>query len=42
MPLLSKVLGHGDPASTYWYLQASPELFGLVAMRLDAQRGGQL
>lgn len=40
MPLLSKVLGHGNPASTYWYLQASPELFGLVARRLDAQSGG--
>lgn len=34
MPLLSAVLGHTDPASTYWYLQASPELFSIVGERL--------
>jgi integrase len=26
MPLLSAYLGHSKPASTYWYLQAAPEL----------------
>jgi integrase/recombinase XerD len=36
LPALSKVLGHANPASTYWYLQASPELFGSVARGLDA------
>jgi integrase/recombinase XerD len=35
MPLLSKVLGHADPKSTYWYLQAAPELLALVAGRLE-------
>jgi integrase/recombinase XerD len=35
MPLLSKVLGHADPASTYWYMQAAPELLALVAARLE-------
>jgi integrase len=35
MPLLSKVLGHISPASTYWYLQAAPELFSIVADRVE-------
>ena len=35
LPLLSTFLGHVDPASTYWYLQASPELLALVRDRLD-------
>lgn len=35
IPLLSAVLGHSDPASTYWYLQAAPELFAIVGNRLD-------
>jgi len=35
LPLLSAFLGHADPASTYWYLQAAPELFSRVAERLD-------
>ena len=26
IPLLSTYLGHADPASTYWYLEAVPEL----------------
>lgn len=33
-PLLSAYLGHVDPGSTYWYLQASPELLALAAGRL--------
>jgi integrase len=35
MPLLSAYLGHTSPASTYWYLQAAPELLTLAAARLD-------
>lgn len=35
IPLLSAVLGHSDPASTYWYLQAAPELFAIVGQRLE-------
>jgi integrase/recombinase XerD len=35
MPLLSTFLGHGDPASTYWYLQAVPELMAQVSQRLE-------
>jgi integrase/recombinase XerD len=35
MPLLSKTLGHVSPASTYWYLQAVPELFAIIAKRVE-------
>ncbi len=35
MLALSTYLGHVDPADTYWYLSASPELIELVAERLD-------
>jgi integrase/recombinase XerD len=35
MPLLSTYLGHVDPASTYWYLQAAPELLALISERLE-------
>lgn len=35
LPLLSAWLGHSDPASTYWYLEADPELLGLAAGRLQ-------
>jgi integrase/recombinase XerD len=35
MPLLSTYLGHVSPSSTYWYLQAAPELLELVSGRLD-------
>ena len=35
MPLLSTFLGHVDPASTYWYLEAVPELLELVSRRLE-------
>ena len=35
MPLLSAYLGHADPAGTYWYLTAVPELMELAAARLD-------
>jgi integrase/recombinase XerD len=35
MPLLSTYLGHVDPASTYWYLEAVPELLALISQRLE-------
>lgn len=35
LPLLSTWLGHVDPKSTYWYLQAVPELLALAAARLE-------
>jgi integrase len=40
LPLLSTYLGHTEPANTYWYLHAAPELMSLAAERLathDAQ-----
>ena len=40
MPVLSTYLGHVNPASTYWYLTATPELMGLAAQRLQASRPG--
>jgi integrase len=39
MPLLSTYLGHTDPASTYWYLEAVPELLELVTQRLGQLPG---
>ena len=38
LPLLSTWLGHVDPKSTYWYLQAVPELLALAAQRLEQER----
>jgi integrase len=35
--LLSTYLGHVDPAASYWYLSAAPELLGKAAERLDRQ-----
>jgi integrase/recombinase XerD len=40
MPLLSKVLGHANPASTYWYLEAVPELMEVVRARAARALGG--
>lgn len=39
LPLLSTWLGHADPASTYWYLHAVPELLAHAVRRLDARAG---
>jgi integrase/recombinase XerD len=36
IPWLSTYLGHREPASTYWYLSAAPELLALAAARQDA------
>lgn len=40
LPLLSTVMGHVNPASTYWYLTAVPELMTPVADRLETAFGG--
>lgn len=39
LPLLSTFMGHVSPASTYWYLSASPELLATAALRLDTRLG---
>jgi integrase len=41
LPLLSTYLGHVNPASTYWYLRAAPELLALAAERLEMAQAGQ-
>lgn len=41
LPRLATYLGHVDPSSSYWYLQASPELLALVGQRLDGLFGDQ-
>jgi integrase/recombinase XerD len=40
MPLLSAYLGHADPAGTYWYLHAAPELLAEAARRLGDNTPG--
>jgi integrase/recombinase XerD len=40
LPLLSTWLGHVDPASTFWYLTAAPELLALAADRLEPTMKG--
>jgi integrase len=39
LPLLSTYLGHTEPANTYWYLHAAPELLAEAARRLDPDGG---
>ena len=41
MPLLSTYMGHVDPAASYWYLSAAPELLHLAAERLEQATGGR-
>jgi integrase/recombinase XerD len=38
IPSLSTYLGHREPACTYWYLSAAPELLALAAARRDGVR----
>jgi integrase/recombinase XerD len=41
---LSTYLGHADPAHTYWYIEAVPELLALASLRAVcslAQEGGR-
>jgi integrase len=40
LPLLSTYLGHVHPGSTYWYLQAAPELLALASERLERRLQG--
>lgn len=35
LTLLSAWLGHSNPADTYWYLQAAPEVAAIAAKRLE-------
>ena len=35
LALLSTYLGHVEPANTYWYLSAAPELMAIAAQRLE-------
>lgn len=41
LPLLSTYLGHIDPAMTYWYISATPELLALAGRRLERHLGGE-
>jgi integrase len=41
MALLSTYLGHVDPAGTYWYLSAAPELMALAGQRLEAHQASR-
>lgn len=41
MSVLSTYLGHVNPAGTYWYLSASPELMALAAARLNDRYGAR-
>lgn len=41
LTLLSTWLGHVHPASTYWYLSASPELMSVAGERLESYLTGQ-
>lgn len=41
LPLLSAYLGHARPSSTYWYLQAVPELLTLAAQLLEPSTRGE-
>ena len=38
LPVLATFLGHVSPASTYWYLSASPTLLAAAAHRVDSAR----
>jgi integrase/recombinase XerD len=41
LPVLSTYLGHVEPANTYWYLTAVPELMQLAAAGLERLEGGR-
>jgi hypothetical protein len=41
LTLLSTYLGHVHPASTYWYLSASPELMSVAGQRLETHLAGR-
>ena len=39
LPVLSTWMGHVKPSSTYWYLQAAPQLLAVTAVRLERYLG---
>lgn len=39
LPVLSTYLGHVNPAATYWYLSAAPELLAAAGERLERHLG---
>jgi len=39
--VLATYLGHAGPSSTYWYLQAAPELLSAAAARLERFLGNE-
>jgi len=41
LTLLSTYLGHVNPAGTYWYLSASPELLALASQRVEQHLAGR-
>jgi integrase len=41
LTLLSTYLGHVNPAASYWYLSAAPELLALAAQRLEHHQGAR-
>lgn len=41
LPLLSAYLGHAHPASTYWYLHATPGMLAVAARQLEHNGGGR-
>jgi integrase len=41
LPVLATYLGHVEPANTYWYLSAVPELMQVVAARLEQHEAGR-
>jgi integrase len=40
IPSLSTYMGHREPACTYWYLSAAPELLALAAARRESIQKG--
>ena len=40
LALLAAYMGHADPAHTYWYLSAAPELLALAGQRLEDHLAG--
>jgi integrase len=41
LPVLSTWMGHVKPSTTYWYLQAAPQLLAVTALRLERYLQGQ-
>ena len=41
LPVLSTWMGHAKPSTTYWYLQAAPQLLAATALRLERYLEGR-